>query len=374
MSTLFDPLQLRGTAIANRIVMSPMTRTHSPNGVPGEDVATYYWRRAVGGTGLLITEGVAIDHPSSVDHSDVPRLFGEESLQGWRRVVEGVHDAGGRIMPQLWHVGPLWGTMQGGSSPAMRPSGLWGTPGVTAYPAEVVAALRHPTTEMSEHDLRAVLDAYRRAAAAAAETGFDGVAIHGAHGYLLDAFLWADTNRRQDEWGGDAARRAAFPAAVVRAVRAEIGEDLPILFRFSQHKQQDFKAKLAETPDELAQLLRPLVDAGADVLDASTRRFDAPAFDGSDLPLAGWAKQLTGAMAMAVGSFGLRAFRRDGSASTAVDSMGSRAELERRLDADEFDLIAVGRMHLADPGLASTLRNDAPLPEFDRERHEFTLR
>lgn len=373
MSTLFDPLQLRGTAIANRIVMSPMTRTHSPQGVPGADVAEYYRRRAAGGTGLLITEGVAIDHPSSVDHPDVPRLFGEESLQAWRRVVEGVHDAGGRIMPQLWHVGPLWGTMRGGSSPAMRPSGLWGTPGVTAYPADVVEAMRHPTSEMTEHDLRAVLDAYRRAAVATADTGFDGIAIHGGHGYLLDSFLWADTNRRQDDWGGDAARRAAFPAAVIRAVRAEIGGDLPIIFRFSQHKQQDFKAKLADTPDGLAELLHPLVDAGADVLDASARRFDAPAFEGSDLSLAGWAKKLTGVRTMAVGSFGLRAFRRDGSAASAADSMGSRAELERRLAAEEFDLIAVGRMHLADPALARTLREDSPLPAFDRERHEFTL-
>lgn len=370
MTKIDDPLQVRSLSLANRIVMSPMTRTFSPSGVPNTDVADYYRRRAEGGTGLLVTEGVAIDHASSVDHPDVPRMFGRDALEGWRQVTDAVHAAGGRIIPQLWHVGPLWGVMAGGAVDPMRPSGLWGTPGVTMYSPDVVERLRTPTRSMTDDDIGAVINAYRGAARNAIEAGFDGIAIHGGHGYLLDSFLWADTNRRSDSWGGEAANRAAFPAAVVRAVREEIGNTLPIFYRFSQHKQQDFKARLAETPDELRALLEPLVSAGVDVLDASARKFDAPAFGDSALSLAGWAKRLTGARTMAVGGFGLPSSTRD---SNPVDYCDHYRRLEHCLDTEEFDLIGIGRMHLADPLLAGRLQRKSELLTFDPRRHEAVL-
>ena len=370
---LFRDLTVRSLHLRNRIVMSPMTRTHSPDGVPGENVARYYRRRAEGGTGLIITEGVAIDHPASVDHASVPNMFAATALDGWRAVVDGVHEAGGRIIPQLWHVGPLWGAM--GGSPAitpMRPSGLWGTPGNTSYSDEYVRASEPVTRAMTTADIERVIEAFRAAARSAVDAGFDGIALHGGHGYLLDAFLWADTNRRDDEWGGDAERRTAFPAAVVRAIRKEIGAELPIFFRFSQHKQQDFGARLADTPEELGALLRPLVEAGVDVLDASARRFQAPAFEGSDLSLAGWAKQLTGARTMAVGSVGIGSALKD-RRSSGNPILDNREELTRRLGADEFDLIAIGRLHLADADLVQTLRDGRPLPQYDYVKHESDL-
>ncbi len=374
-SPLFRPLRLRSLELRNRLVMSPMTRASSPGGVPGADVADYYRRRAEGGTGLLITEGVAIDHPAAVENPSVPHMHGGAALDGWRRVVDRVHAAGGRIVPQLWHVGPLWGAM-GRPDPAitpMRPSGLWGTPGVTSYPDKLVARYTPATEPMSEQDIDDVLRAYVRSARHAVDAGFDGIAIHGGHGYLLDAFMWADTNRRTDRWGGSLEARAAFPAAVVAAIRAEIGEDLPIFYRFSQHKQQDYKARIADTPEELGVLLGALVDAGVDVLDASIRRFDAPAFEGDPMSLAGWAKRLTGAHSMAVGSVGLGKTLREGRAAGSIPTEDNRAELFRRLESGEFDLIAAGRMHLADPALARRLQAGAPLPEFDRERHERVL-
>lgn len=374
-SPLHRPLRIRGLELPNRIVMSPMTRTHSPGGVPGEDVAQYYRRRAEGGTGLIVTEGVGIDHPSAVDHPNVPNLHDPAARDGWRRVVDQVHEAGGRIAPQLWHVGPLFGAMRRiDDVTPMRPSGVWGTPGVTSYPQEYVERAVAPTAAMTEADIAAVIDGYADAARTAAAIGFDAIAIHGGHGYLLDSFLWGSTNLRDDAWGGDLPRRTAFPAAVVRAIRAAIGEDLPIVYRFSQHKQQDFAARTAETPEELGLILGVLVDAGFDVLDASSRRFDAPAFDGSDLSLAGWAKKTTGAIAMAVGSVGLGKSLRDGRiAGPTVEPVDNRAELERRLAAEEFDLAAIGRLHLADPRIAETLRSGGRIPEFDRRRHEAVL-
>lgn len=375
-SPLFRPLTVRSLELRNRIVMSPMTRSHSPGGVPGADVVEYYRRRAAGGTALIVTEGVAIDHPTAVDNPRVPHMYGEEALEGWRRVVDAVHAEGGRIIPQLWHVGPLWGAMTADVDPAltpMRPSGLWGEVGVTSYGEDYVTRASAPTRAMTDEDIEQVIDAFAHAAADAREVGFDGIALHGGHGYLLDSFLWESTNRRDDEWGGDIHSRTRFPAAVVAAIRNTIGEDLPIFYRFSQHKQQDYEARIARTPDELKAVLGPLAEAGVDVFDASIRRFDIPAFEGSDLTLAGWAKEVTGALAMAVGSVGIGTSLRESRLAGAAPSRNNIPELERRLGDDEFDLIAIGRLHLADPSLATTLRTRAELPEFDRGVHEASL-
>ncbi|MEV0361263.1 12-oxophytodienoate reductase [Nocardia fusca] len=374
-AALFRPLAIRSLELPNRIVMSAMTRSASPAGVPGPEVARYYRRRAAGGTGLIITEGVAVDHPAAVDNPRVPRMYGEAALAGWRTVVDEVHAAGGRIVPQLWHVGPLWGAM-GAVDPAitpMRPSGRWGTVGTTSYPDDYVARAARLTRPMTEDDIAEVVAAFADAAVNAAELGFDGIALHGGHGYLLDSFLWPDTNIRDDRWGGDPLARSRFPARVVEAVRGAVGDELPIFFRFSQHKQQDYTARIAETPDELQVILGSLTDAGVDVFDASIRRFDLPAFEGSDLSLAGWARKLTGAHAMAVGSVGLGTSLRDSRIEGAAEVVDNIGEVERRIQTGEFDLIAIGRMHLADPALATTLRTGSPLTPFDRAVHEGNL-
>lgn len=372
---LFQPLRIRSLELSNRIVMSPMTRTYSIEGVPGRDVADYYRRRAEGGTGLIVTEGVAIDHETAVDHANVPNLHTPAAQSGWRKVVDDVHAAGGKIVPQLWHVGPLWGAMtqMDPSLKPMRPSGEWGPLGVTSYSAAYVERAQASTEAMTEQDIQDVIDAYVRSATHAVELGFDGIAIHGGHGYLLDSFFWEGTNQRDDAWGGDLERRTKFPAAVVAAIRAAIGPDLPIIYRFSQHKQQDFTAKIAETPEELGVILGALVDAGVDVLDASIRRFDVPAFEGSDLSLAGWAKKLTGAVTMAVGSVGIGKSLRDSRIEGVAPVVDNIPQLEERIGSGEFDLIAIGRLHLADPALATTLRDGSPLPAFDRAVHEGSL-
>lgn len=372
---LFEPLKIRSLELANRIAMSPMTRASSPAGVPGSDVAQYYRRRAEGGTGLIVTEGVAIEHSAAVDNPNVPHMFGDEALDGWRGVVDAVHAVGGKIIPQLWHVGPLWGAM-GGAAPAikpMRPSGLWGPAGLTSYSDAYVASSARPTEPMTEEDIADVIAAYIQAARNAVAVGFDGIALHGGHGYLLDSFVWAGTNTREDAWGGDLAARTRFPVEVVRGIRAAIGEDLPIFYRFSQHKQQDYMARIAENPEELGIVLGALAEAGVDVFDASIRRFDAPVFDGSDMSLAGWAKKLTGAHSMAVGSVGLGKTLRDSQIDGASPVIDNIAAVEQRVGSGEFDIIAIGRMHLADPALATTLRTGGALTPFNRRDHATSL-
>ncbi|MFJ9946564.1 NADH:flavin oxidoreductase [Kitasatospora sp. NPDC091207] len=339
---LARPLALNGLTVPNRIVMAPMTRSFSPGGVPGEDVRAYYARRAAAGVGLILTEGTYVGHESAGQSDRVPRFHGEEQLAGWAKVAEAVHAAGGTIAPQLWHIGMVrqQGQPPFAEAPAVGPSGLRinGTEGTGRA--------------MTRADLDDVIGAFAEAAAAAERVGFDGVELHGAHGYLLDQFLWAGTNRRTDAYGGDHVDRTKFAAEIVAAVREAVAPDFPVIFRYSQWKQEAYDARLAETPEELEAVLAPLAAAGVDVFHASTRRYWEPEFEGSDLNLAGWTKKLTGRPTITVGSVGLdgdflRAFAGEGAPVQGIDN------LLDRLERDEFDLVAVGRALLQDPRWAA---------------------
>ncbi len=385
---LFSPLDVRSLHLPNRLVMSPMTRMGCPDGLPDQINRDYYADRAAGGTALIVTEGIGVDHPTSVDHSWIPRLDGPASVAAWREVTDAVHAVGGKIIAQLWHVGPLWGANARFDRPhrdhlmslhPMRPSGHWGTPGVTTYSERSIARWAPRVEPMTESDIAEVIAGFARSARLAVEAGFDGVTLHGGHGYLLDAFVWADTNRRTDHWGGDLAARSRFPAAVVSAVREAIGADTPLFYRFSQHTQQDYTVRKATTPDELAIYLGALAEAGADLLDASTRRFDDPAFpdlEGDDgrRTLAGWARAITGLPSGAVGGVGIGTSLREQKSGKPVRAADNIDTVVACMQRGEFDLISLGRLHLADPGVAGILREGGPLPEFDREVHEMPLR
>ena len=337
---LFRPFSIRNLTLANRIVMAPMTRSHSPGGIPGEDVAAYYRRRAEGGVALIVTEGTYPPHPSAGFDPKVPRLYGGAALRGWTRVVDQVHSAGGHIFSQLWHVG-----LQVSSGPP---------PAEGEHPVG-------PSGEfaMTQKDIDAAIEGYAQAAESARDIGFDGVELHGAHGYLIDQFFWEKTNRRTDRYGGDLVARTRFAVDTIREVRRRVGPEFPVVLRISQWKVGDYDAKLAATPGQLEQFLRPLVDAGVDVLHCSTRRFWEPEFEGSDLNLAGWAKKLTGKPTITVGSVTLGAdvmssFRSpDPVPCTGID------DLLERLERGEFDLVAVGRALIANPDWAVKVKAGA---------------
>ncbi|WP_336087352.1 NADH:flavin oxidoreductase [Nocardia sp. SSK8] len=342
VDVLSRPITLNGLTVPNRIVMAPMTRMFSPGGIPGEKVRSYYARRAAAGVGLIVTEGTYVGHDSAGSSDRVPRFHGAEQLAGWAQVAADVHAAGGTIVPQLWHIGMVrnQGEPPFPDAPAMGPSGIGvdGTAGVGKA--------------MSRTDLDEVIAAFARAAADAERIGFDGVELHGAHGYLLDQFLWAGSNRRDDAYGGDPVARTRFSAEIVAAVRAAVSPEFPVIFRYSQWKQQDYGARLAETPGELEAILAPLAAAGVDVFHASTRRYWLPEFGDSDLNLAGWTKKLTGLPTITVGSVGLdgdflRAFAGEGA------ELGSIDNLLDRMERDEFDMVAIGRALLQDPEWAA---------------------
>ncbi len=335
IDALFKPFEFKSLKLPNRVVMAPMTRSFSPGGVPTDDVAAYYRRRAENQVGLIVTEGTGVARPASLNDAKVPRFHGEKELAGWKKVVDEVHAAGGLIAPQLWHVGAAKGPDQLGKVDS--PSGLSKAGGA-------------PFTEpMTDADIADTIAAFGQAAADAKRLGFDAVELHGAHGYLIDQFFWSGTNVRDDKWGGPTiGERGRFAAEILKAVRAAVGPDYPVIIRLSQWKQQDYAARLATTPQEMEAWLQPLADAGADIFHCSQRRFWESEFEGSDLNFAGWAKKLTGAPTITVGSVGLSgefiaAFGGEGSQPASLD------RLLERLKRNEFDLVGVGRALLQDP-------------------------
>ncbi|MDR3518232.1 MAG: NADH:flavin oxidoreductase [Azospirillaceae bacterium] len=359
VSALFQPFAFGHQTLANRIVMAPMTRQQSPGAIPGANVAAYYRSRAAGGVGLIITEGTTINHPGANGYANVPAFHGAAALAGWQCVVDEVHAAGGRIIPQLWHVGPV-------RRPGMEPD-----PAVPGYgPMTIEDKGTVVVKAMTETDIADVVAAFAQAARDAERIGFDGVELHGAHAYLLDSFLWDGSNQRTDGYGGSIANRTRIALEVVRAVRAAVSSDFPIVFRFSQWKMSDYAAKIGNTPDELAQILVPLAEAGVDIFHASTRRFWVPAFENSPDTLAAWTRRLTGKPVIAVGSVGL-----DREMSSAVftgtekliASATGIAAMVEKLEQGDFDLVAVGRALLAEPQWANKVQEGR-----QAEIHDFT--
>ena len=204
MPSLFDPISLGALNLPNRIVMAPLTRSRAtPDGrVPVPLMAEYYAQRAT--TGLIITEATAVD-PMGVGYADTPGIWSDEQTEGWKLITQAVHDAGGRIVMQLWHVGRI-----------SDPSFLGGNPPVSASAIAAkgeVSLLRpkrpFPVPRALETDeIPGVIAAYRKGSENAKKAGFDGVELHGANGYLLDQFLQDGSNHRTDAYGGTREKRA----------------------------------------------------------------------------------------------------------------------------------------------------------------------
>ena len=212
MSILFQPIQMGDIPLANRIVMSPLTRSRAPNRVPNVLMQEYYVQRA--SAGLIITEATAIS-PKAVGYADTPGIWSAEQIQEWKKITQAVHEAGGKIVMQLWHVGRIsHPTFLDGELPvapsAIKPSGHVSllrpkTPYVTPRALEL--------SEIAE-----IVESYKQAAINAKEAGFDGVELHAANGYLIDQFLQSQSNTRDDQYGGSVENRARLLLEVTDAL------------------------------------------------------------------------------------------------------------------------------------------------------------
>lgn len=218
---LFTPLDVGALTLPNRVVMAPMTRNRAkPDGdVPGDLAPTYYRQRA--SAGLIITEATQVS-PNGKGYDLTPGIYSAEQVEGWRRVTEAVHDAGGRIAAQLWHVGRISHVDHLGGRAPLAPSAI------RANAQTFVNGGFAPTSEpraLTTDEIRGVVEEFRRAAINAEEAGFDMVEIHGANGYLIDQFLRDGSNRRDDAYGGPVENRVRFLVEVAEAVAGVLGAD-----------------------------------------------------------------------------------------------------------------------------------------------------
>lgn len=223
--SLFDEFNLKGLTLSNRIVMAPMTRsrTSQPGNLPNALMATYYAQRA--SAGLIVTEATQIS-PDSQGYSFTPGVHTESQIGGWRGVTHAVHQAGGRIFNQLWHVGRVsHPRFQNGLAPiapsAIAPTGTQVWIANDSGEGEMVDC---PTPRaMTGEDIQRVVNDFATAAANAIKAGFDGVEVHGGNGYLIDQFLRTNSNKRTDDYGGSPVKRIRFLLEVVDAIAAKIG-------------------------------------------------------------------------------------------------------------------------------------------------------
>tara|TARA_B100000579_G_scaffold83685_1_gene65255 strand:- start:951 stop:2030 length:1080 start_codon:yes stop_codon:yes gene_type:complete len=331
---LFESYKLKNIKLRNRIVMAPMTRNQSPGGIPTNKVVEYYSRRAKAEVGLIITEGIEVSHDASSAYPNVPRLDSIEAREGWKRVVSGIKENGGSVIAQLWHCG------------GFRKLGMQPNPEVPGHTASgLVKPGKKVAHEMTLEDIKQTINAYASDAKYCEEIGFDGVEIHGAHGYLIDNFLWEGTNIRDDSYGGSIEQRSQFVSEIIQAVRASVSKEFIVGLRFSQWKQHDFEAKLAHTTDELKKVLLSPVESGLDYLHSSMRRFWESEFEGSDENLAYWTKKISNIPTIGVGSVGLDSDFIDMTAPSKPTSIDKAID---DISKEKYDLLAVGRALLSD--------------------------
>lgn len=350
LSPLFRPFRLKQLNLRNRWVMAPMTRSHCPEHIPTEDVLHYYEKRAKGGCALILSEGTTVPHSGADGYPHVPHFYGN-ALPQWKRIKDTLTSRETCFMPQLWHVGSVKKADDQGASY-----------GPSAVPHPYLPQ-QNPPIAMSASDIDEVIQAFVHSACAAEELGFPGVEIHGAHGYLIDQFFWPRTNVRQDQYRSG----TFFAEKLISEVRRKVQDSFVICLRFSQWKLGGYDETLVSTPQELANFLEPLVDAGVDLFHCSTRCFWEAEFPGSHRNLASWTKHLTGKPVITVGSVGLdcdfvETLKKGQSSSPSYDRLQLLAE---KVDQGEYDLVAVGRALIADPHWVNKVRDgewDSILP------------
>ncbi|WP_453932707.1 alkene reductase [Acidovorax temperans] len=349
MTSLFEPTHAGDITLANRIAMAPLTRNRAPDAIPTELTATYYAQRAT--AGLIISEATAIS-PEGQGYADVPGLYGTEQLDGWKKVTRAVHEAGGKIVVQLWHVGRISHTsLQPGHAKPVAPSAI------RAHAKTVLLKDGVPTfTDTSEpraldaEELPRIVQDYRHAARNAIAAGFDGVEIHAANGYLIDQFLKTGANQRTDDYGGSIKNRARLLLEVTRAIVDEIGGGRTGIRLSPVTPANDI---VDENPqplfDYVVRELGKLGLAYVHIIEGATggpRELPDRPFDYAELR---------------------NAYRAAGGKGAWMVNNGYDRALAEAALANGADIVAFGRPFISNPDLVERLKQNAPLNELNRD-------
>lgn len=341
MPSLNEPINLGDLRLPNRVLMAPLTRNRArPDGTPGPWTETYYRQRS--SAGLILTEATQIS-PTGKGYIGTPGIHSPEQVDGWRRIVDAVHDAGGRIFLQLWHVGRISHTslLPAGQAP-VAPSA------VRARAQTVTEAGFVDVSEpraLTHNDISGIIEDYGQAARNARSAGFDGVEIHAANGYLIDQFLQSGTNHRTDAYGGEVANRIKFLVDVAEAVVSEwpssrVGVRLSPRGTFNDMSDADPASTFIAAVDAMATLTLAYLH----VVEASPG--DAPA-EPHFRSLFDRMRERWNGLYVANGSY-------DGPLGEAAVSQG------------KADAIAYGRAFIANPDLPERLSRHLPLNEPDQ--------
>ncbi|MGF9966130.1 alkene reductase [Bacillus rhizoplanae] len=344
---LFDPIQIGAWSLRNRVAMAPMTRcfANDETGVVGADVAEYYRKRAADGVGLIITEGIVIS-PRAKGNPGVPGIYTEEQIDSWKSVTDAVHEEGGTIIAQIWHVGRMsHHELTGGFLP-QAPSAIAAQGNVPRFrkPFDTPEA-------MTIEEIQETIEQYAQAARNAIEAGFDGVEIHGAHGYLIDQFAYEFANHRNDQYGGDLKQRLTFMKEVLQAVISAIGAD-KTLIRFSAFKGDNPSYMWGNPEVAIQTFVEMFYEIGLTMIHPSTMNYTQVIADGKNLHQL--VRKYWDGIIVGVGNLNPK-------------------EAEEALQEGTIDVAAFGRPLISNPDFVHRVKHGESLEEYDAKQHLATL-
>ncbi|TYR81618.1 alkene reductase [Priestia megaterium] len=340
---LFEPTKLEALNLNTRTAMAPMTRCFADDetGVVNDETADYYRRRAKDGIGLIITEGVVISDRAK-GNPGVPGIYSREQIDAWKQVTSAVHEEGGTIIAQIWHVGRL-------SHPELIKGQQPQAPSAIAAEGQV-PRFRKPyevPEEMTKQDIKEVVGQYAQAAKNAIEAGFDGVEIHGAHGYLIDQFNSAFSNKRTDEYGGDLAQRLTFMKEVIAAVIDAIGAER-VVIRFSPHKVDAPDYRWDDAEEAVKTFVEAFNEVGVKIIHPSMLNFYEDVKDGQNLYQI--VRKYWDGPIIGVGSL-------------------TPESAERALEEGWIDVAAIGRPLISNPDYLQRINANESLVQYEPKTH-----
>lgn len=351
-NTLFSPLSLGGMTLRNRVILPPLTRCRSeqPGNVPGPLMIEYYRQRA--SAGLLITEGTQIE-PRGQGYAWTPGIHSDAQVEGWKKVTDAVHQQGGVIFCQLWHVGRVSHTsLQPNQQPPVAPSAIAATNVrvfIETAPGEGMLTAPSQPRELSTAEVKELIELYRQAAINAKRAGFDGVELHAANGYLINQFVSEHTNQRTDEYGGSLTNRLRFLKEVTEAVSdvfgsQRVGVRFSPLFTTTEEDRVYLGLVESDPHETWTTAARLLNDAGVGYLSIAEADWN----NSPELP-----EEFRAALRVA--------FRNP----IMYAGHYTAEKAQRMLDNHWGDMFGFGRPFIANPDLPARLKNGFPLNAVD---------
>ena len=338
----FSPFKLKYLTLRNRLGVAPMTRMSSPgDGVPRQDVLEFLVRRARNGAAVVYTEGIVTDYESAQGYPRQARLLTQRQIDAWRPVVAAIHDAGAVAIAQLFHCGRVSWAEVNPAARTIAPSAL------VPKRANRLTGKPHPVPDvMSQFDIDHVIQGFVETTKGVVAAGFDGVEIHGAHGYLISEFLSAYSNQRTDAYGGSVGNRYRFAQALIQAVRRVVPGDRLLTFRISNWSGSDPGVSLFSSKEEWQEIIQRLSCEELDAISVSTADFREPSF-GTDRTMAQITREATNLPIFLCGG------------------IHDRASAEAALA--DADVVLSAKSMLLNPNWVEDVRAGTPLRPFTQE-------